>query len=388
NVTEPRKETTKDAHISYLVTTTCGVSSLGAPQFTVRRRYQDFSWLYTVLTAEFPQCIIAPPPEKHRIGYITGDRFGDEFIEKRRAGLERFIRRIARHPLLQLNEHVKLFLTEPRLLHVEPNVPERDTLLDNIGDSILNAFSRIKHPDKRFIDVKETVEKFEDNLNAVERVYQKMTRREIELHDDYLKFAKSVADLAQIETGMSDQFKQFADTIEQFTAEMQRKTYTDEHSFVAQLREHMVYCQSVKGVLKLRDQKQVDYEELAEYLHQQQDERNKLQDARGPTGLTSFIKGKYDEMKGVDAESARRQKIDRLEEHIDELQNAVNETHDVSTLFSREVLREFNNFQTGKTLELKEFLSEYAESQADFYRKSASLWEDLIPALERLEVDD
>ncbi|KAI9597349.1 hypothetical protein BDF19DRAFT_420754 [Syncephalis fuscata] len=384
SVSDPRKETVKDVHISYQITTMCGVSSLGAPTFTVRRRYQDFAWLHSVLAVEYPQCIISPPPEKYRMGYLTGNRFDDEFIEKRRAGLERFIRRIARHPLLQLNEHVKQFLTTPNLA----NIPDRDTLLDSLGDSILNAFSKLKNPDQRFIDIKETTEKLEENLLAIEKVYQKMTKREMELQDDNTIFSKSIVDLASIETGMAEQLNGFANTINQATELMKEKTYSDEHAFVTQLREYVVYCQSVKNILRLRDQKQIDYEVLQFYLQQQQEEQKRLQDTRGATGLTSYIKGKYEEMKGVDMEQARQQKLLRLEKRIDELQVAVNETHDVSLLFSREVIREFNNFQTDKATDMKEFLQQYAESQAEFYRKSATLWDDLVPLLEQLDVDD
>jgi sorting nexin-4 len=34
----------------------------------VRRRYQDFVWLHTTLSLEYPACIVPPLPEKHRLG--------------------------------------------------------------------------------------------------------------------------------------------------------------------------------------------------------------------------------------------------------------------------------------------------------------------------------
>jgi sorting nexin-4 len=58
-------------------------------------------------------------------------------------------------------------------------VPERDTLLDSLGDSILNAFSKLRNPDQRFIDIKESTEKLEENLLVIEKIYQKMTKHEI-----------------------------------------------------------------------------------------------------------------------------------------------------------------------------------------------------------------
>lgn len=67
----------------------------------MRRRYQDFVWLHTTLSLEYPACIVPPLPEKHRLGniiasfnlglalislfseYIKGDRFSTEFIQRR-----------------------------------------------------------------------------------------------------------------------------------------------------------------------------------------------------------------------------------------------------------------------------------------------------------------
>lgn len=49
----------------------------------LRRRYQDFVWLHTTLSLEYPACIVPPLPEKHRLEYIKGDRFSSEFITRR-----------------------------------------------------------------------------------------------------------------------------------------------------------------------------------------------------------------------------------------------------------------------------------------------------------------
>lgn len=44
------------------------------------------------------------------IEYIKGDRFGSEFIERRRIGLQWFLDRIARHPELQQSQCTRVFL--------------------------------------------------------------------------------------------------------------------------------------------------------------------------------------------------------------------------------------------------------------------------------------
>ncbi len=72
------------AFVSYLVTS----------HKQVRRLFQDFIGLHKWLSDCYPQCIIPPLPSKHRMEYVTGDRFSTEFLEKRMHSLQRFIDRI------------------------------------------------------------------------------------------------------------------------------------------------------------------------------------------------------------------------------------------------------------------------------------------------------
>lgn len=43
---------------------------------TVRRRFQDFTFLHDQLAKAFPACVIPPIPDKHRLGelYVVGWR--------------------------------------------------------------------------------------------------------------------------------------------------------------------------------------------------------------------------------------------------------------------------------------------------------------------------
>ena len=47
-----------------------------------------------------------------------------------------------------------------------------------MGDALLNAFSKIKKPDERFIEIKENIDKFEENLQTIERLYFKIIKRQ------------------------------------------------------------------------------------------------------------------------------------------------------------------------------------------------------------------
>lgn len=50
-------------------------------------------------------------------------------------------------------------------------------LLDNISDTLLNAFARVRKPDERFLSMREDVDKFEDGLVVSERLWSRVRGR-------------------------------------------------------------------------------------------------------------------------------------------------------------------------------------------------------------------
>ena len=115
------------SHTEYSVTTKTTSKGYRNPEFTVSRRYRDFLWLYTQLHNNSPGVIIPPPPEKQSLG-----RFEADFVESRRAALERMLNRIAAHPILQHDGDLKLFL-ESDAFNVDIKNKERKDL--GLGES-------------------------------------------------------------------------------------------------------------------------------------------------------------------------------------------------------------------------------------------------------------
>lgn len=55
--------------------------------------------------------------------YLKGGRFDADFVEKRRKSLERYLTRICRHPVLQRDESLKIFLREDNLVRLLITLP-------------------------------------------------------------------------------------------------------------------------------------------------------------------------------------------------------------------------------------------------------------------------
>ncbi len=50
-------------------------------------------------------------------------------------------------------------------------------LIDNISDTLLNAFTKVRKPDDRFLEMRENVDKFEDGLTVSDRLWNKIRSR-------------------------------------------------------------------------------------------------------------------------------------------------------------------------------------------------------------------
>lgn len=59
-----------------------------------------------------------------------------------------------------------------------PPGPDNHTgLIDNITDTLLNSFTRVRKPDERFLSMRENVDKFEEGVVTTERLFGRTRNR-------------------------------------------------------------------------------------------------------------------------------------------------------------------------------------------------------------------
>ncbi|KAI9497540.1 hypothetical protein BDB00DRAFT_805002 [Zychaea mexicana] len=378
-VVDPRKEN-EGAYITYCI---------ASAKSSFRRRFQDFVWLYNVLYTHYPACFVPPLPDKHRMEYVKGDRFGSDFVERRRISLQRFLQRIARHPILRRSEFFVKFLESSDFNDASARALRegQETVIDTIGDSLLNAFVKIRKRDEHFVQMRERTDRLEENLNLLEKTLARTNKRTDELSHDYDEFAQSVRGLVKHEADIELPLSKFAALLDEYSNEM-KKMNTHDGLWLGEIHDYMSYYSVMKGVLKLRDQKQLDFEELSDYLQQTIAERERTLHPRSGDGaynIAGYFTGKINEVRGADADKIKREKVLRLDDRIRELQDAIEQTHEVSTAFSEQVRREDEFLARSKAEEMRVALGNYTESKVEFFQRGADIWRDIATTLEQME---
>ena len=108
------------AYFTYEVVTKTSLPQFQYGQFSVTRRFRDFDWLHSQLSAGYPGAILPPLPEKHSAAVsrmrVSGVGCSAEWLEQRRALLQRFLQRVAAHPMLHTAPELQVFVSLTRLI--------------------------------------------------------------------------------------------------------------------------------------------------------------------------------------------------------------------------------------------------------------------------------
>ena len=147
-----------------------------------------------------------------------------------------------------------------------------------------------------------------------------------------------------MESGITDSLNHFSNTLLEFSALLRHlvsvtdvlgrwgacmlsllQTQTTTDPFLVHLHSLLQYSHANRAVLKLRDQKQMDFEELSDYLSGLTSERDRLaaliSGRVGSTGLGlgAYLKDKVDSLRGADDDRSRVEKRRKLDGKIKEV---------------------------------------------------------------------
>lgn len=349
----------------------------------VHRRYKDLNLLYNTLINKYATCIVPPVPDKKLLQYVTGDRFSVRFTQRRSHSIQNFLNRIAKHPILKETVIFQMFLISSDWDTYKKSLLNTNTInsstKDELSDTFMNAFKSVKEESEAIIEVKEKTEKLQNQLNKLEKIWSKIIKKDDSIIEDFSKISGDLENLCEvINEGdpLEKKIRYFNNDgiMKSMYALKDLNKYLD-YEYIVDIKDMEQFIEVVRQLIKAKEQKQIDYEELKSYLNKCIDEKNNL--ISGGNGNTNFITSKIEEISGINVEGNKRDRIDKLEVKIESLGTELEKAKKVSDVFEEELLKEAKMFETFKTQELKTSMNNLADAHIKYYENMLASWEEV-----------
>nr|XP_046212919.1 sorting nexin-1a isoform X2 [Oncorhynchus gorbuscha] len=357
-----------NAYMAYKVSTQTTLPMFRSKTFTVRRRFSDFLGLYEKLSDKHTLngYIVPPPPEKSIMGMTKvkvgkEDNSSAEFVERRRAALERYLQRVVFHPSLIQDPDVREFLERD-------DMPRAHNTQALSGAGFLKMINRATDSlSKMTIKMNESDVWFEEKLQEVEAEDQQLRKLHImvdslvghrkELSVNTGGFAKSVAMLGSSEdnTALSRALSQLAEVEDKMEQLHQEQAASDSFCFAELLADYIRLLGSVRASFDQRMKTWQRWQDAQNMLQKKRETEAKLLWANKPDKL----------QQAKDDITEWEAKVTQYERDFDR----------VSATVRKEVLR----FEKEKARDFKKQIIKYLESLLQSQQQLIKYWEAFLP---------
>uniref|UniRef100_A0A673FT36 Sorting nexin-30 n=1 Tax=Sinocyclocheilus rhinocerous TaxID=307959 RepID=A0A673FT36_9TELE len=305
------------------------------PEYSVRRRYQDFDWLRNKLEESQPTHLIPPLPEKFVMKGVV-DRFSEEFVETRRKALDKFLKRVADHPVLSFNEHFNAFLSAKDL-----NKRQGLALLTKMGESVkyVTGGYKVRARPVEFAAMGDYLDLFTQKLGTIDRIAQRIIKEQSEFLMELREYGPVYSSWSSFEEDLHDPLEGVSGCVSNCSSALEELTEDMSEDFLPVLREYVLYIESMKNVLKKRDQVQAEYETKLEAVVFREDKK---------TPVPS------------DVEKCQ----DRVE------------------CFNADLKADWDRWENNKRQDFRQLLTGMSNKNILYYEKCLAAWESLIPLLQ------
>ncbi|XP_042571001.1 sorting nexin-1-like isoform X2 [Cyprinus carpio] len=369
SVTNPEKVGDgMNAYMAYKVSTQTSLTMFRSKTFTVRRRFSDFLGLFEKLSEKHSQngYIIPPPPEKSILGMTKvkvgkEDPSSAEFVERRRAALERYLQRVVCHPSLLQDPDVREFLEKEEL----PRAVSTQALsgagflkmLNKATDAVSKMTIKMNEQDVWFDEKIQDVENEEQHLRKLHVMVESLVNHRKELSGNTAVFAKSVAMLGSSEdnTALSRALSQLAEVEDRIEQLHQEQASNDFFTFSELLADYIRLLGAVRGCFDQRMKAWQRWQDAENMLQKKRETEAKLLWANKPDKLQQA----KDEIAEWEA------KVTQYERDFER----------ISATVRKEVIR----FDKEKARDFKRQIIKYLESVLHSQQQMIKYWEAFLP---------
>lgn len=357
-----------NAYMAYKVTTKTSLTIFNENEFSVKRRFSDFLGLHSKLATKYMHIgyIVPPAPEKSIVGMTKvkvgkEDSSSTEFVEKRRAALERYLERTVKHPTLLHDPDVMQFLESselPRAVSTQALSGAGILRMVNKAAEAVNKMTiKMNESDAWFEEKQQQFENLDQQLRKLHTSVESLVCHRKELSVNTAAFAKSAAMLGNSEdhTALSRALSQLAEVEEKIDQLHQEQAYADFYLFAELLSDYVRLLTAVKGVFDQRMKTWQKWQDAQAMLQKKREAESKLQFANKPDKL--------------------QQAKDEIREWEGKVQQGERDFEQISKTIRKEVGR----FEKERVRDFKAVIIKYLESLVQTQQQLIKYWEAFLP---------
>jgi len=286
----------------------------------------------------------------------------DDFIEKRRMALERYLNRTAAHPVLRADPDFREFL------ELDTDLPKATSssalsgagvrrLLNRFGDTVNKMTFKMEEADSWFEEKHQQVENLDQQLHKLQASVDALIHHRKELSTSTGSFAKSCAILGNCEehTSLSCALSQLADTEEKVEHVFNEQVNNDFVYLSDLIRDYISLIGAVKDIFHQR------VKVFQTWQHAQQTLTRK-REAKARAELAN-----------------RPDKVSLANEEVHEWEAKVNRGQEEFESISKTIKQELEKFELTRVSDFKASIIKYMESLLETQVQLIKHWEGFLP---------
>ncbi|KAK3609901.1 hypothetical protein CHS0354_036665 [Potamilus streckersoni] len=373
-VDDPERHTgTMDAYVTFRITTKTTRSEFDDSEYQVRRRYNDFLWLRQKLEETYPTHLVPPLPEKHTLRRL--DRFSPEFLRVRQTALQKFLFRLADHPVLSFNKDLQIFLTA-KAWEFQAHKKQGTGLISRVSDSIHNIGSSymLKNRNPDFAIMQEYILMFGEKLAVMDRITQRVVKEQTEYLSLLMDWGPIYTLWSNSEDTLTPALQAMSKAVDHWCQALKELVDGTEDNFAQPLKEYTLYTDAIKAVLKRRDVIQAEYDMTVDELNKKKDEREQVKISDQTYSIGAFL--------GKDPDEVKQQKQDKLEQQIQDLTHQMEALNDKTVCSDTDLKADMERWHKNKHRDMKEIFLSWADRNVKYYEKCLSVWENAVRVIQ------
>lgn len=358
-----------NSYVKFAIETKTNLPYFRSETSVVERRFSDFLGLREKLAQKHmvDGFIVLPAPEKNAMANFQTKMAKEdipshnEFLERRKCALERFLNRIAQHPVLRTDPDFRDFLELqaelPRSTGTSALSKEgMKRFLGQVTESVTKMGYRMDEGDKWFDDKALQLDNLDSQLKKLHTSVGALLHHRKLLTVTTGSFARSVAILGNVEeyTPLSFDLSKLATTKEKIEHLYGEQVNNDFYLISELLHDYINFISSIREVFQHRIKVYQNWQQAQQTLARKREQKQR----------NDLMVGKSDKLNQDIAEYEAR--VQRGQEEFEKI--------------SKNIKKDVEKFELDRVKEFQANMMKYLESLLESQKKLIEYWEGFQPA--------